>query len=205
MASLRLRVRPLQQGEVAGPQTINPLLAAINGMHSISEHLTVGTDEAGAIELQLDVASILNIIQQTITGRETLNFSFKATVSNGTLTIAGGSVRLPNSSISVSGISHTATSDLCAWVQIVSTSSASIQTGSSFPAVLDTYNKYVNIPLGSWNGSFWLHRHLGDIVLPQMPYFWISGFSASDVQSLDHDATGALVWTTYGDCNEEES
>ena len=175
MASLRLRVRPLQQGEVAGPNTINPLLAAVNGMHSISEHLTVGTDEAGAIELRLDVASLLNIIQQTITEGETLGFSFKATVADGMLTIAGGSVRLPNSVISVSSLSRSATNGLCAWVQIVSTSSASIQTGSSFPAVLDTSNKYVNVPLGTWNGTLWLHRHLGDIVLPMMPYFWIPG------------------------------
>lgn len=203
MASLRLRVRPLQQGEVAGPNTINPLLAAVNGMHSISEYLDVGTDEAGAIELRLDVVSLLNIIQQTITGGETLGFSFKATVADGMLTIAGGSVRLPNSVISVSSLSRSATNGLCAWVQIVSTSSASIQTGSSFPAVLDTSNKYVNVPLGTWNGDFWLHRHLGDIVLPMMPYFWIPGYSASDMQSLDHDATGALVWTTYGPCEEE--
>lgn len=203
MASLRLRVRPLQQGEVAGPNTINPLLAAVNGMHSISEHLAVGTDEAGAIELRLDVASLLNIIQQTITGGETLGFSFKATVADDMLTIAGGSVRLPNSVISVSSLSRSATNGLCAWVQIVSTSSASIQTGSSFPAVLDTSNKYVNIPLGTWNGTLWLHRHMGDIVLPMMPYFWIPGYSASDIQSLDHDATGALVWTTYGPCEEE--
>lgn len=203
MASLRLRVRPLQQGEVAGPNTINPLLAAVNGMHSISEYLAVGTDEAGAIELRLDVVSLLNIIQQTITGGETLGFSFKATVADGMLTIAGGSVRLPNSVISVSSLSRSATNGLCAWVQIVSTSSASIETGTSFPAVLDTTHKYVNIPLGTWNGTLWLHRHLGDIVLPMMPYFWIPGYSASDIQSLDHDATGALVWTTYGPCEEE--
>lgn len=203
MASLRLRVRPLQQGEVAGPQTINPLLAAVNGMHSISEHLTVGTDEAGAIELQLDVASILNIIQQTITGGETLNFSFKATVSNGTLTIAGGSVRLPGSSISVSSVSRTATNGLCAWVEVASTSSASIQTGSSFPNVLDVNYQKLNIPLGSWDGSIWLYRHLGDIVIPQMPYFWIPSYSASVAQSLDHDVNGALVWTPYGPCEEE--
>lgn len=201
--SLRLRVRPLSQGEIAGPATINPLIAAVNGMHSISEHLSVGTDQAGGIELRLDIASILNIIQQAISGGEILNFSFKATVSNGTLTIAGGSVRLPDSSISVSSLSRSATNGFCAWVQIVSTSSASIQTGSSFPAVLDTSNKYVNVPLGTWNGTLWLHRHLGDIVLPMMPYFWIPGYSASDIQSLDHDATGALVWTTYGPCEEE--
>lgn len=201
--SLRLRVRPLSQGEIAGPATINPLIAAVNGMHSISEHLSVGTDEAGAIELRLDVVSILNIIQQSISGGEILNFSFKATVADGMLTIAGGSVRLPNSVISVSSLSRSATSGLHAWVQITSTSSASIQTGSSFSAVLDAANGYVNIPIGSFDGSVWTYRHLGDVILPAMPYFWIPGYSASDIQSLDHDATGALVWTTYGPCEEE--
>ena len=187
----------LREGELPGPKYWNMVIRFLRRITSRSSRLVLNERPGGGIYIDLADGS-------GSTG-ETSDFSFMATVSGSSVTITAGSVRLPGSVISVSSRTFNGSSNAYAWVQVTSTSAASIQIGGSFPNVIDAYNQYVNVPLGYYGSGQWHYRHIGDIVIPQMPYFWISGFTANAAQSLDHDISGNLIWTTYNVCQQEES
>lgn len=186
----------LREGELPGPKYWNMVIRFLRRITSRSSRLVLNERPGGGI--YIDLAD-----ESSSTG-ETLDFSFKASVSGSSVTIAAGSVRLPGSVISVSSRTFNGSSNAYAWVRVASTSSASIQIGNSFPNVIDAYNQYVNVPLGYYGSGQWHYRHMADIVIPAMPYFWINGFTANAAQSLDHDTSGNMVWTTYGDCPAAE-
>ena len=181
--------------KLPGQKRWNGLMWFLRRIVSRNPRLTLNERPGGGI--YIDLAD-----ESTVIG-ETLDFSFKATISGSSVTIAAGTVRLPGSAISVSSRTFSGSSNAYAWVRITSTSAASIQTGNSFPNVIDAYNQYVNIPLGYYGSGLWHYRHMADIVIPTMPYFWINGFTANAMQSLDHDTSGNMVWITYGQCQQQ--
>lgn len=186
----------LRDGELPGPRYWNNLIRFLRRIVSRSSRLVINERPGGGFYLDLADADQA--------ASETLAISFKGTISGGNVNIAGGSVRLPDTVLSVSAASVSASGSRCVYVRVTH-SAASIQSASSFPELVDRYNQRLNIPLGVCSSGSYTHRHVGDIIIPNMPYFWISGFVSNVAQSLDHDISGDLIWTTYGECDTEES
>lgn len=185
----------LCEGELPGPEYWNSLVRFLRRIKSRSPRLVINERPGGGFYIDLDDADQA--------ASETMNISFKGTTSGSNVVIAAGSVRLPDVTLAVSSATVSASGSRCVYVR-VTRSAASIQSAGSFPELIDRYNQRLNIPLGVCSSGTYSHRHVGDIIIPTMPYFWINGFAANAAQSLDHDINGDLIWTTYGECPTEE-
>lgn len=183
----------LRPGELPGSDYWNSVIRFLRRIASRSPRLVVNERPGGGFYIDLADADQA--------ASAAMDIAFKGTVSGGKVTIAAGSVRLPGSTLSVS--STTVSANAHVYVRI-KRSEASIQTGGSFPSLVDAYNQELYVPLGIFSSGSYTHRHVGDIIIPTMPYFWISNYTANAAQSLDHDISGNMIWTTYGDCPTEE-
>lgn len=185
----------LCEGELLGPEYWNSLVRVLRRIKSRSPRLVINERPGGGIYIDLDDADQA--------ASDVMSISFKGTISGSNVVIAAGSVRLPDATLSVSSATVSASGSRCVYVR-VTRSAASIQSAGSFPELIDRYNQRLNIPLGVCSSGSYTHRHVGDIIIPAMPYFWINGFTPNAAQSLDHDINGDLIWTTYGECPTEE-
>lgn len=211
-----MNIRTLEDNELPGCGVYNPLATAIRNMRSASDNLDVFMGNDGG--LRIDFRPPLEWLDLEGGG---IHASFGGTLEkkNGSrkLTVNGGEVNWPNMAISnvVDGITvNNAGSGLKVWCHITS-SGATLQSGNSFPSWLVSN-------IGASSSSFVLnvkmlelvtvkkrlaikYHHVGDVNFSSMPYFWIPGYDAAKKQSLDHaEGTGLLVWTDYGECDEEE-
>lgn len=193
--SLEKQLPFLREGELPGPTYWNSVIRFLRRIKSRSPRLLINERPGGGIYIDLADADQA--------ASETMNISFKGTISGSNVVIAAGSVRLPDATLSVSSATVSASGSRCVYVR-VTRSAASIQSAGSFPELIDRYNQRLNIPLGICSSGTYTHRHVGDIIIPNMPFFWINGFTANAAQSLDHDINGDLIWTTYGECPTEE-
>jgi hypothetical protein len=185
----------LRPGELPGPKYWNSVIRFLRRIASRSSRLVLNERPGGGFYLDLADADQA--------ASAAMDISFKGTVSSGNVVISAGSVRLPDATLSVSSSTISASGTKCIFVRVTH-GAASIQSDSSFPQLVDKYNQRLNIPLGVCSSGTYTHRHVGDIIIPNMPYFWISNFTANAAQSLDHDINGDLIWTTYGDCPAAE-
>ena len=193
--SLEKQLPFLREGELPGPSYWNSVIRFLRRIKSRSPRLVINERPGGGIYIDLADADQA--------AAETMNISFKGTISGSNVVIAAGSVHLPDATLSVSSATVSASGSRCVYVR-VTRSAASIQSAGSFPELIDRYNQRLNIPLGICSSGTYTHRHVGDIIIPNMPFFWINGFTANAAQSLDHDINGDLIWTTYGECPTEE-
>jgi hypothetical protein len=185
----------LRPGELPGPKYWNSVIRFLRRIASRSSRLVLNERPGGGFYLDLADADQA--------ASAAMDISFKGTVSSGNVVISAGSVRLPDATLSVSSSTISASGTKCIFVRVTH-GAASIQSDSSFPQLVDKYNQRLNIPLGVCSSGTYTHRHVGDIIIPNMPYFWINGFTANAAQSLDHDISGNMIWTTYGDCPAAE-
>lgn len=185
----------LKGRELPGPLYWNRLMWFLRRIMSRNPRLILNERPGGGIYIDLADADQA--------ASAAMDISFKGTVSSGNVVIAAGSVRLPDVTLAVSSATISASGTKCIFVRVTH-GAASIQSDSSFPQLVDKYNQRLNIPLGVCSSGTYTHRHVGDIIIPNMPYFWISDFTANAAQSLDHDINGDLIWTTYGDCPAAE-
>lgn len=185
----------LREGELLGPEYWNILVRFLRRIKSRSPRLVINERPGGGIYIDLADADQA--------ASDVMSISFKGTISGSNVVIAAGSVRLPDATLSVSSATVSASGSRCVYVR-VTRNAASIQSAGSFPELIDRYNLRLNIPLGVCSSGTYTHRHVGDIIIPNMPFFWINGFTANAAQSLDHDINGDLIWTTYGECPTEE-
>ena len=178
----------LRPGELPGPKYWNSVIRFLRRIASRSSRLVLNERPGGGFYLDLADADQA--------ASAAMDISFKGTVSSGNVVISAGSVRLPDATLSVSSSTISASGTKCIFVRVTH-GAASIQSDSSFPQLVDKYNQRLNIPLGVCSSGTYTHRHVGDIIIPNMPYFWISNFTANAAQSLDHDINGDLIWQKF--------
>lgn len=204
----------LGDNEVAGKETINPIVTMLQGMRSTSEFLTINPNGRGSVNFDLDFTALAANILKLIKIPE-LSFDFQCSVnSNGRLTVSSGKVFLPSSSVSISSYSHNLSSGdsgKMVYVRLNSASSGEIVLSSAVTHTLQTGNQdyRVTLPVATItkSNSVWSVRyhHIGSFDLTTMPYFYIGGYSRGDVQTLDHTAdSDGMAWQTYGECPEKE-
>ncbi len=206
------KIRTIGKNELPGDGVYNPLALAVRNMHSLSDSLQITIGNDGGIQFDmLPDADLLNLVTQLLGSGEGIyaNFCGRLVKTNDGMQLQVKLGRVfwpPTTSISVSDTNiNNVTSGRKVWCAITA-NAASIQNGSSFPNFVTVNNGVytINVRLMETvtndNVLGIKYHHIGDIFFAQCPYFWISGFDPTVAQSLDHNASGGLVWTTYGPC-----
>jgi len=194
----------LKENEIAGADTINPIVDWLRGIRSLSNFIVLNPNGNRSMSIDLDIESLKDALDVTITGNEMLH-TFKATENGNSYTISGGTVHFGLQSYSVSG--KTSTSAETSWyIQIPKTGSPSWQSGT-VSDILNPSSQTVNLPIlqaykdsGEWKFRYY---HVGDFFFNELPYFWISGYNKVNEQILGHSAnTDALIWQDVSNCDE---
>lgn len=206
---LNYNIRRLRDNEIAGADTINPIVKFLLGMKSQSECLTINPNGMGSVNFDLDAGSILrNVMEMIRANTIDFDFPFKVTISGRppTLHISMGSVFFPNNEASVDSFTHTLTnadSGKMIYVRLNSITGGEIVLGSQVTHTLQTGNNNfrVTLPVATitLDGGEWqiFYHHLGTFSFVETPYFWIDGFDPSKNQHLVH---GTLVtWPGWED------
>lgn len=210
------KIRTIKENELPGDGVYNPLALAIRNMHSISDSLQITMGNDGGLQFDLlPDANIITLMMGLLANGEGIyaNFCGRLVKENGVMKLVVKLGRVfwpPSTSIAVNDTTiSNITSGRKVWCAITA-NAASIQNGSAFPNFVTVNNGTytVNVRLMETvtnNNALGIkYHHVGDIFFAQCPYFWISGFDPTVAQSLDHNASGGLVWTTYGPCNQKQ-
>lgn len=193
----------LNDNEIAGAETINPIVDFLRGIRSTSDFIELNPNSNGSMNIGLDVDSLANYLRQDVDVEE-LQHTFKATITSGSsYTISGGTVYFGHDkAFSVSSSSGSGTGSY--YVQCTS-SGASIQSGT-VSHVLNPTNQTVNLPLfQAYNddGIKFRYYHIGNWAFTDVPYFWIAGYDKTKEQILTHSAnTDGLLWQDVAPCDE---
>lgn len=197
---LNEHLQELADNELAGANTINPIIAFLRNIRSLTPLIDINPNASGGMDVDFDQEAIEAYIHD-IKG---MSHSFTASISGTVVAISGGNVWLADRRLSCPSASFPLGADI--YVRCTS-SSASLSSGS----VAQTYdidNQTVNLPLLSTStdadGNIAIqYRHLGDFILPT-PFFWLPGYdpTAAEGQVMTHKA-GALTWITMATCETE--
>ena len=200
-----LDVEPFNEWDVAGDQTINPMLTWMRNLDVMSEFLMTSVTGNGSISIDLDfpllAGKILSLVQKSYG-------EFKAVINgNDTLTVAAGHVLMPDHTYSLGtytkNLSAGDAGDILS-VTVTSQGSALWDWSNGFPVGCISGQSLV-LPVAQpyKDGTAWRVRQLhgGTFVIPFPPASFISGYDATKTQSLDHSG-GVLKWTTYKTCNK---
>lgn len=194
--------------DLVGEPTGNALINWIKGLSATSNYLTTSPNANGSIDIDLNFSLVANTILSLV---ERLAGEFKATVDGSKLTVTGGHVFLPGKSYSLGAFTRNLTAGDDGKVVCLTTDASDSSSGassweyeiSSIPQGIVS-GSVVRLPLCvpfRDNGVWYVrHLHIGAYVLAMPPAPLIDGYNASRMQSLDHGAGGALVWTDYGEC-----
>ena len=205
-------IRRLRDNEIAGADTVNPIVKFLLGMKSQSEYLTINPNGMGSVNFDFDAGSILRNVMEMMHAID-LDFSFKVTISgtSPTLHVAAGTVYLPDHSVGISSYTHNlalADAEKMVYVRLNSASAGELVFDSAVTHTIQTgggsYRVTLPIAAVSHSGGSWqvTYHHLGDIELVEMPYCYISGYDRSKVQGLMHGAgADGVKWTDAGTCS----
>lgn len=205
---LNYNIHPLDEGEIAGKGTINPIVNFLLGMRSQSEFLAINPNGRGSINFDLDADALIKVVLGMVEEGEELECSFKGTISNGSLYVTGGHVYFPDTVVNISG----GTFDDDDTVHIV-------LSGAPYPATITGYltsqgnvsrtmpnATTMTLPLlttATVNGTKVVrYYHVGDYAFSWRPAQWCAGYDQSATQSLDHVAGSDIpTWQTYEPCD----
>lgn len=194
----------LKENEIAGSDTINPIIDYLRGIRSISDFIILNPNGNKSMSIDLDIESLKDALDVTVTENELLH-TFKATVNGDSYSISGGTVYFGREAYSVSG--RASTSAETSWyVQIPRTGSITWNQGT-VSNLLNASNQTVNLPIlqafkdeGEWKFRYY---HIGNWAFQELPYFWIDGYNKANEQILTHRANeDKLYWQDVAPCDE---
>ena len=194
----------LKENEIAGADTINPIVDYLRGIRSLSNFIVLNPNGNKSMSIDLDIESLKDALDVTVNENELLH-TFKATVNGNNYSISGGTVYFGREAYSVSG--RASTSAETSWyVQIPKTGSITWNQGT-VSNLLNASNQTVNLPIlqaykqsGDWKFRYY---HIGNWAFQELPYFWLSNFDKTKQQFLSHNANSdELYWQDITDCEE---
>lgn len=208
-----LNIKSLREGQVAGPDTMNPIIRLLKGLASRSEWVGLAKDGQGSAYVDFDAGGyarwVLNMVPK-------LAFGFRASipdVSPHRLYIEEGRVWFPDRVITVPAATVSGLHDgYMAYVRITQAgyngdpAGVEIRYSEGITHTLQTDDDdyRLTVPLcrtensGGWGITY---LNLGDVVLAETPYFWVDNYDRQADQSLDHRAgEHGLRWRTYRRC-----
>jgi len=204
---LNYNLNPLQDNEIAGKKTIDPIQRHLQGMRSLSEFMSITANGQGSVNFDLDMKSIIDVILSMVKVQEALQCSFRGSVNGNTLTVSSGHVHFPDANVSISG----GTFSVGQTVHIAltgSTSSISGQLATGNVTSIMTNATTMLLPLMTTvtirGETYPLYYHVGDYVFDWRPAPWCTGYDASKEQALTHGiGSYAPEWQEIGECEEE--
>lgn len=220
MGNLNYDIARLEDGQIAGPRTINPIVDYILGYQSTSDFLNINPNGRGSVEFDLDFEGMAKAILAMVAGMmqdgAALDFDFRVSVEEGVLSVQGGTVYLPDNSVAISALTHNLDpqedSGKMIYVRLTGATAGSLQFGGAVTHTLQTGdgNFRATLPVAtlSYSGGAWQvrYRHLGAFVLAHTPYFWIPGYGRGRAQALMHRADeDGLRWVDYATCDDESA
>lgn len=208
------RFNKLGENEIAGAETINPIIDLICGLRCDSDFLDINANGIGGATFSFNEGVLYNWLASKLNDG-VLDFSFLGGINGSKLSVSGGNVYLQHNSIYIQPRSNIqCVAGGTAYVVVDSISSGSIVYGDSSastladgivqPASGGRGNRLVLPILRTVyaSGAFRVkYLHFGDFHFVDLPYFWIPSYDKTKDQSLDHAANSdGYVWNTYGEC-----
>lgn len=178
----------LKENELPGPKLWNNLALLIRGLQSRSEpYFTINERPGGGIFFDLDIDEVREAAKTTLW--------LSLDEETATWALSAGSIRIaPSTVLSVADTSGQVATTTCIWIEW-NASSATVQTGASFPNLVNMSNKKIRTPIGQINvndGIMTLtHLHPGgDICVYDRPWILLDNY--------DNATRGYRITTTNG-------
>lgn len=193
----------LKENEIAGAETINPMVDFLRGIRSTSDFIELNPNSNGSMNIGLDVDSLANYLRQDVDVEE-LQHTFKATITSGSsYTVSGGTAYFGHN-IARTANSKSFSGTGSVYLEVTS-SSAELKSGT-VSNVLNPNNQTVNLPIlqaYSDDGLKFRYYHIGNWAFTDVPYFWISGYDKTKAQVLSHSANAdGMIWIDIAPCEE---
>lgn len=209
---------PLKKNEIGGAETLNPMLAWIKNFASIDDFIEINPNQKGSIDISLNAEALKAWLSQImkISG-EAINSHFKCVVNNNSsVSVTAGYVGWDRYITQIGAQSFNALiNGNCLYVKMTAPTTGAITYGTTPTKVIDLGDESndvppsVNLPIAYTirNGADWEieYAHVGDFFYPNLPYIFVFGFELDELQSLDHNGNGEMMWTTYGECEPQSS
>lgn len=209
------RFKFLKEGEIAGPDTLNPIIELLRGIRSDSEFIDVNPNGLNGMTISFNEGALYNWLKKGVVNE--MRFSFQGEITQGNnarISVSSGKVYIQDSAISVSSMNANAVDGRIVYAEVTSLGSGSLtytssQGGGMVQPSGSGHGNRLMLPILQTvkDGSNWYikYLHIGDFHFVNQPYFWIPGYDKTKKQSLDHDEnTDGYIWTEYGECEEEE-
>ena len=206
-------IHHLDNNQIAGPITINPMVDFINGIRTRTGQFIELNPNGGSIDIDFDAMAYREWLD--LKDFELLSdFRCEITDSN-KIKCSAGRVFFPLEAVSISMMNPTTChSGYYMYARIYKNGNAltgelrydSAITHTLQPASGDNPDR-VTLPIcstyqsgGEWKISYF---HIGAFSFIQDPYFWVQDYDKSKVQVLGHTSQGAVHWIDTGVCDSE--
>ena len=203
MAYNNLILDPLKKHDIAGRQTVNPIIDWIQNFGTLSDFLYLTPNREGSMSIDLDFVGLAGRILAMV---EHLQAEFRGSIAGEKIKVTGGHVYFPDRTYSLADYTkNLGVFDNGKSLMIVINSTGAAYNWGELPtALVDLQAGSMTLPLvkAESSGGQWrvIHHHVGAFVFTIPPAPLISGWSASEPQTLDHPANGSFTWVSYGDC-----
>ena len=205
----------LAENEIAGADTINPIVRFIRGIRSTDDYLMLNPNQFDSMDLSLDMDALRDWALNALPFASASEHTFRATMTDDNhFSVTGGNVWFPEDMASISSMgTHQCHSNKMVYIRLTSKTHGTLVYDDPITHTLMTGNDDYRMCLPvcyTWQDSrnVWHIRyyHIGDYSFTQLPYFWKDGYSKSDYQFLVHrDGQNEERWISAGDCNEENA
>lgn len=208
-------INAIEDNQVAGAGTINPMVRFINGIRTTTpDFIEINPNPLGSINIDFN-----NNPEEGVAGID-VDF-FKCEIEGSSVKCSSGLVFYPTSTISINekGLS-TCHSDYGVYVSLTRNDTSNPPTGSLQYGQPSEWSRTIWPPDGQdhsmsqWRvvlpicktvyvNSAWQVKyfHYGAFHILHEPFFWLENFQYGLNQSLDHKASnGQLYWRNYGLC-----
>ena len=206
------RFKYLAENEIAGAETMNPIVEFIRGIRSTDDYIMLNPNPLNSMDINLDMDALREWALNALPFNTSLEHTFKASVSdNGRLSCTGGNVWFPDDMASISALSSTSChNNYMVYIRLTSKTQGTLVYDNGITHTLMTGNNDYRVCLPvcyTWKDSndVWHIRyyHIGDYSFTQLPYFWEQNYDKTKAQILGHNAnSNGVRWLDTGTCEE---
>jgi len=206
-------IRPLKDNEIAGAQTINPIVQYLLGMRSLTpQYMSINPNGRGSVNFNLNfpalAADVLKLVQA-----DNLEHDFKVSIGETTVSVSSGKVLFPSNAASIQGdtFNLSGADGKTVYALLTSQTAGSLQLGVAPTSLLhvsgNSYTMTLPIATLAYSNNAWsvLYHNIGSFEFGNTPYFWEAGYDRTKAQAYMHNANADVAWVTYGDCDESTS
>lgn len=207
------RYKYLGEKEIAGAETINPIVDFLRGIRSTDEFIELNPNGINSMDIDFDRGALLEWLK-TAYPHTSIDHTFKAQITNtNKIYCSGGHVYFPNNSVNISSMGNTScVSGNIVYIRLSSKTSGSLEYGSISHTVQPASGNNpdrVCLPVcGTYkSNNIWYiqYFHLGDYSFVDYPYFWVQGYDKTKPQALMHYEDETFTrWVDYGDCSDSQ-